>query len=51
MLEKTSKKLQEAQDSIDLASKRTKTIERKLKTVEISGEGIEDDFALPLEEE
>ena len=33
LLEKTGKKLQEAQDSIDLASRRTRTIERKLKDV------------------
>lgn len=34
LLDKTSKKLQEAQDSIDSASKKTKTIERKLKDVD-----------------
>ncbi len=34
LLEKTSKKLQEAQDSIDSATKKTKTISRKLKDVD-----------------
>lgn len=34
LLDKTSRKLQEAQDSIDSASKKTKTIERKLKDVD-----------------
>ena len=39
ILEKTQKKLQEAQDTIESAAKKTRTIERKLKTVsEISGE-------------
>lgn len=47
LLEKTGKKLQEAQDSIDLASRRTRTIERKLKDVDgIDGElPAEEDFA------
>lgn len=47
LLEKTGKKLQEAQESIDMAARRTKTIERKLKTVEISGSDDED-LDLPL---
>lgn len=39
ILEKTQKKLQEAQDTIESAAKKTRTIERKLKNVsEISGE-------------
>ena len=39
ILEKTQIKLQEAQDTIESAAKKTRTIERKLKTVsEISGE-------------
>ena len=39
VLEKTQKKLQEAQDTIESAAKKTRTIERKLKNVsEISGE-------------
>ena len=48
LLEKTGKKLQEAQDSIDLAAKKTRTIERKLKDVEeIGGETPQ----LPAEED
>ena len=39
LLEKAQKKLQEAQDTIDNAAKKTRTIDRKLKNVsEISGE-------------
>ena len=42
ILEKTQKKLQEAQDTIENAAKKTRTIERKLKSVsEISGERAE----------
>ncbi len=42
ILEKTQKKLQEAQDTIENAAKKTRTIERKLKGVsEISGERAE----------
>ena len=42
ILEKTQKKLQEAQDTIESAAKKTRTIERKLKNVsEISGERAE----------
>jgi len=37
LLEKTGKKLAEAQESIDMAARRTKTIERKLKNVEELG--------------
>ncbi len=49
ILEKTQKKLQEAQDTIENAAKKTRTIERKLKNVsEISGERadllLSDDF-------
>lgn len=45
LLEKTGKKLQEAQDSIDLASKKTRTIERRLKDVaEIEGEAPAHDW-------
>ena len=49
ILEKTQKKLQEAQDTIESAAKKTRTIERKLKNVsEISGERadllLSDDF-------
>ena len=45
LLEKTGKKLQEAQDSIDLASKKTRTIERRLKDVaEIEGEAPAPDW-------
>lgn len=51
MLEKTGKKLQEAQESIDLAAKRTKTIERKLKTVEISGTDGEIEPEFPINNE
>ena len=39
ILERTQKKLQEAHDTVESAAKKTRTIERKLKTVsEISGE-------------
>ncbi len=51
LLEKTGKKLQEAQESIDLAAKRTKTIERKLKTVEISGSDSEIEPEFPINDE
>ena len=39
ILEKAQKKLQEAQDTIESAAKKTRTIDRKLKSVaEIDGE-------------
>lgn len=43
ILDKTSRKLQEAQDSIESASRKTKTIERKLKDIDVieSGKGEE----------
>ena len=50
ILEKTQKKLQEAQDTIENAAKKTRTIERKLKNVsEIPGERA--DLLLSDEEE
>jgi len=35
ILEKVKKKLSEAQDTIDTATRKTRTIERKLKSVEV----------------
>ncbi len=43
LLEKTGKKLQEAQDSIDLAARRTRTIGRRLKDVEEIGGSAEEE--------
>lgn len=44
MLEKTGKKLAEAQESIDMATKRTKNIERKLGGVEFIEENTQQSF-------
>lgn len=44
MLEKTGKKLAEAQESIDMATKRTKNIERKLGGVEFIEENVQQSF-------
>ena len=44
LLEKTNKKLQEISSTMDLASKKTRTIERKLKNVEALPVSDEDEF-------
>ena len=44
LLDKTNKKLQEISSTMDLASKKTKTIERKLKNVEALPVSNEDEF-------
>lgn len=52
LLEKTQKKLQEAQDSIDSAAKKTRTIGRKLNAVDGTGKfDDEEPPALPYDDE
>jgi len=51
LLEKTQKKLQEASNSLEDATKRTKTMEKKLKNVESINSDEPSGLSLELKEE